>query len=113
MSYLSVSAPAKINLYLAVRGRRPDGYHEIETWMQKIDLMDTLHLRERESGITLACPGSELPVDSSNLAFRAAKAFFRHTGIGKGVEIVLEKRIPVAAGLGGGSSDAAAVLCGL
>lgn len=110
---LVVTAPAKINLHLAVTGRRADGYHNLETWMQKIDLVDTLFIEGIKSGINLVCPGSDLPCDASNLVYRAAAAFFHHTGIDRGVKIVLEKKIPVAAGLGGGSSDAAAVLSGL
>lgn len=110
---LAVLAPAKINLFLAVKGRRADGYHQLETWMQKIDLADTLYFEEKESGIDLVCPGSVLPTDMSNIVYRATVAFFKHTGIDKGVKIVLEKKIPVAAGLGGGSSDAAATLNGL
>jgi len=110
---LEITAPAKINLYLAVEEKRADGYHNISSVMQKIDLADYLHLRIGGQGITLFCPSSGLPEDSSNLAWRAAKIFFESTGIPEGVTITLRKEIPVAAGLGGGSSDAAAVLVGL
>lgn len=110
---ISVLAPAKINLFLVVKGRRPDGYHEIETVMQKLVLADRLQLTATDNGIRLLCSDADLPGDEGNLAYRAAMAFFAETGISAGVDIVLEKRIPVAAGLGGGSSDAAAVLTGL
>ena len=109
---IELKASAKINLYLAVKGKRADGYHEIESLMQKIDLADRIQLRIGGQGIRLTCVGADLPTDKGNLVFRAADAFLRKTG-GSGVDITLEKKIPVAAGLGGGSSDAAAVLRGL
>jgi len=110
---ITLQAPAKINLFLAISGKRPDGYHELETQMLKLELADLLHLRLTDDGITLACPGSDLPVDKSNIAFRAALAFYAASGLAGGVDMVLEKRVPTAAGLGGGSSDGAAVLRGL
>jgi 4-diphosphocytidyl-2-C-methyl-D-erythritol kinase len=114
----TVHAPAKINLYLKITGRRADGYHYLETLMQKIGLTDNLVLRKTDTGITLTCPGSDLPVDERNIVYRAAQLFFatmsnRLAGLKAGVDIVLNKSIPVAAGLGGGSSDAAAILRGL
>ena len=112
-SRLVVEAPAKINLYLKIVARRPDGYHEIDSLMQKLALVDVLRICRGEKGIHLSCPGSDLPADEGNLAFRAARFFFDHTGLDADADIVLEKKIPVAAGLGGGSSDAAAVLKGL
>lgn len=108
-----VEAPAKINLFLHVVGRRSDGYHDIETLMQKIDLHDTLHLQTASKNITLSCTDHNLPTDRNNLAFQAAQVFFDTLSLSHGVDIILEKKIPVAAGLGGGSSDAAAVLIGL
>ena len=110
---LEILAPAKINLFLAVKGKRPDGYHEVRTVMQKIDLTDRIVLSLQSSGINLLCPGSGLPEDKTNLVYQAVEAFIGHTGIKSGVRVVLHKNIPVAAGLGGGSSDAAAVLVGL
>jgi len=110
---LVCEAPAKINLYLAIKGKRPDGFHDLETRMVKITLADRLRLARRDAGITLHCPGSDLPTGEGNLVYRAAKSFFTALGSDGGVDIVLEKRVPVAAGLGGGSSDAAAVLRGL
>jgi len=110
---LTLQAPAKINLFLKILNRRPDGYHEIESLMQKVGLFDILHLSRQGEGIALSCPGSPVPENRENLAYRAAHIFFSATGIASGVKIVLEKNIPVGAGLGGGSSDAAAVLLGL
>jgi len=112
-SSLTLKAPAKINLFLKVVNRRPDGYHEIESVMQKISLFDILHLSRQGNSITLSCPGSSVPENEGNLVYRAVQAFFAAAGIAPGVHIVLEKNIPVAAGLGGGSSDAATVLLGL
>ena len=113
---LCLRAPAKINLFLRILKKRPDGYHELETWMQKVDLCDqvTLTLRDKP-GISLRCTGEDLLADASNLAWRAAAAFLTACGqeARRGVDIVLEKKIPVAAGLGGGSSDAGTVLRGL
>ncbi|MEN8135685.1 MAG: 4-(cytidine 5'-diphospho)-2-C-methyl-D-erythritol kinase [Thermodesulfobacteriota bacterium] len=107
----TIQAPAKINLYLAVKGKRSDGYHELESVMQKLALADSVRIRVEEgTGISLSCPGSDLPEDATNLAWRAAQLFMAETGVDCRVKIVLEKNIPVAAGLGGGSSDAAAVL---
>lgn len=109
-----IQAPAKINLCLAVKGKRADGYHELESVMQKLELADIVRIRVEEgTGISLSCPGSDLPGDATNLAWRAARLFLDEAGIDCRVEIVLEKNIPVAAGLGGGSSDAAAVLLAL
>ena len=110
---LSRKAPAKINLYLKILRRRDDGYHELDTVMAKLLLADRIELEEQPSGISLLCPGGALPVDERNLAFRAARLFFERTAIDRGIRIRLEKNIPVAAGLGGGSSDAAAVLLGM
>lgn len=115
---LRVTAPAKVNLYLQVTGRRPDGYHLLATLMQKIDLFDQLVLQRCAAGISLSCPDSSLPEDEGNIVYRAARLFLatmaeRMAGSPAGVKITLYKSIPVAAGLGGGSSDAAAVLCGL
>lgn len=115
---LTVQAPAKVNLFLKVLGRRDDGYHLLATHMQKISLYDTLELKRAEPGIRLHCPGSVIPEDRGNLVFRAAELFFdwaaqNEFGSAHGVDITLSKKIPVAAGLGGGSSDAAATLLGL
>jgi len=113
---LNVQAPAKVNLTLRVLAKRPDGYHELDGVMQKLDLFDTLHIQKlQQPGISLRCPDSDLPEDKSNLVYKAAAVFLQAAGLeGRyGVSLVLEKRIPVAAGLGGGSSDAGAVLTAL
>ncbi len=109
---IKLKAPAKVNLYLAVKAKRADGYHEIESLMQKIDLADQIQLSRGGDGIRMTCVGADLPTDEGNLAYRAAESFLKKIG-NSGVDISLEKNIPVAAGLGGGSSDAAAVLRGL
>ncbi|GBC76376.1 4-diphosphocytidyl-2-C-methyl-D-erythritol kinase [bacterium HR07] len=111
----TVRACAKINLGLRVLGRRPDGYHEIETFFQSVDLHDTLTLEfiERpEIQLEVVSPWA-LPPGRENLVYRAAELVLAHAGLRAGVRILLKKRIPVGAGLGGGSSDAAATLVGL
>ncbi|MEE9554750.1 MAG: 4-(cytidine 5'-diphospho)-2-C-methyl-D-erythritol kinase [candidate division Zixibacteria bacterium] len=111
MDEISLKAPAKINLYLKVLGKRPDGYHEIESMMQTIDLYDEIKL-EKANSIEIDCNDPSLPSDGSNLAVRAAIAL-KERFYFPGVKIGLNKRIPHGAGLGGGSSDAAFVLRGL
>ena len=126
----TLTAPAKINLFLDITSRRPDGYHEINGVMQSISLCDTVTIEVTEptgmylcslgahtagaESITLTCSNPDLPADSRNLAWRAAEAFFAATGRGcKNLLIHIEKRIPAAAGMAGGSTNAAAVLVGL
>ncbi|MBI2958179.1 MAG: 4-(cytidine 5'-diphospho)-2-C-methyl-D-erythritol kinase [Chloroflexi bacterium] len=104
-------APAKLNLTLEVLGKRPDGYHEVRSLMQAIDLFDLLTF-EPGNGISLACKDPRL-ASEDNLVLRAARLLDRHTRSGKGARITLEKVIPTGAGLGGGSSDAAATIAGL
>ena len=106
-------SPAKINLFLRIVGRRPDGYHDLETVMVALDFGDEITLQRRDTGLTLECDHPDLPTDDSNLALRAAKALAQSCQVGKGVHILLRKRIPLASGLGGGSSNAATVLQGL
>jgi len=111
MERISISAPAKVNLRLEVLGKRPDGYHEITTWMYPINLEDQLLIeRVPSNDITLSCSHPELPLGEENLAHRAATIFKRERGLTGGVNIKIIKRIPLSSGLGGGSSDAAAVL---
>jgi 4-diphosphocytidyl-2-C-methyl-D-erythritol kinase len=109
----SVKCFAKINLLLRVLGKRADGYHEISTLLQAIDLHDEIALTKKARGITIRCSRETVPLGAENLAYRAAKLLERECGHPLGVEIEIEKRIPVAAGLGGGSSDAAGALLGL
>ena len=108
-----IPSPAKINLFLEIVARRPDGYHEIESIMQLVELCDDVRLRRCRHGIRLQVSGAELPEGRGNLAYRAAALALEAAGISDGVEIQLAKRIPVAGGLGGGSSNAAAVLLGI
>ena len=111
---ISLTAPAKINLSLRILGKRPDGFHELETLMAPIGLADTIELSHGTGhGITLTCNDPELSTGSDNLCVKAAEAFRIATGLDHGIAITLLKRIPHGAGLGGGSSDAAAVLKGL
>ena len=110
MALIKIFAYAKINLTLSVLSKRPDGYHEVEMVMQSIALYDTLQIRSQEDGISLTVSGADLPLDEKNLVWRAASLLQAKAGIKNGVHIHLAKRIPVAAGLGGGSADAAAAL---
>ena len=115
MADLCVRAPAKINLHLEVLGLRPDGFHELAMLMQSIDLADSLRLRPTADGqISLQCDRADLPTDSSNLVVKAAEMLRARSGFAElGAQIVLEKRIPIGAGLAGGSSNGAAALLGL
>jgi len=106
---VKVFSPAKINIYLEVVRRRPDGYHELRTIMVPLAFGDEIAMEARPSGVSLLAPGCGCEVDR-NLAYRAARLFFDRTAIRYGVSITIEKRIPVGAGLGGGSSNAASVL---
>src|SRR4051812_5948637 len=112
---LVVAAPAKLNLFLEVRGKRPDGFHDLETLMVAVDLFDTLELAAAADGrITLECDPPGLPTGPGNLVYKAADALPRHaTRPALGAAIRLVKRIPAQAGLAGGSSDAAATIAGL
>ena len=105
-------APAKINLTLRVIKRRADGYHEITTVMQAVDLSDRIILDDADD-LELCCGAADLPTDARNLALQAALALRQAAGVARGARIELDKRIPVAAGLGGGSANAAGVLVGL
>ena len=107
---ISLKAPAKINLFLEILGKRDDGYHEIETIMQEIDLADNLQFEEIQEGVKLECNDKSIPLNQDNLVCKAANLILKECGIKKGVSINLEKKIPVGAGLGGGSSDAATTL---
>jgi 4-diphosphocytidyl-2-C-methyl-D-erythritol kinase len=107
----TIKAPAKLNLRLKVTGVRPDGYHELVSVMVPVSLFDELQLTPAPPGfLELTCDGYAVPADEGNLAWRAVAEFRRRTGADTGLRIRLAKNIPVAAGLGGGSSDAAAVL---
>ncbi|MBQ8248605.1 MAG: 4-(cytidine 5'-diphospho)-2-C-methyl-D-erythritol kinase [Clostridia bacterium] len=110
----SCHTPAKINLYLEIKAKRPDGYHDIESVMQTVGIFDILTISRchgEGQNISVECTDESLPCDETNLCHRAAKLFFDAAGIDSyNTVIKIEKHIPMAAGLGGGSSDAAAVL---
>ncbi|HEY8966069.1 MAG TPA: 4-(cytidine 5'-diphospho)-2-C-methyl-D-erythritol kinase [Candidatus Methylacidiphilales bacterium] len=111
---IEVFAPAKINLYLKIVGKRPDGFHELETLMVPITVGDRLAVSlVGGSAITMACDRADLPADPTNLAWRAAQLFCEKYAPGQGVHVDLAKQVPVGAGLGGGSSDGAHVLLAL
>ncbi|WP_051935453.1 4-(cytidine 5'-diphospho)-2-C-methyl-D-erythritol kinase [Deinococcus sp. YIM 77859] len=105
-------APAKVNLGLSVRGLRADGYHELHSIMVPLSVGDELDIRPA-STLTLQVEGANLPVDEGNLVYRAARAYLEAAGVPGGAAITLRKRLPLASGLGGGSSDAATTLMAL
>ena len=112
MDFMVIEARAKINLTLAVLGRRADGYHELDTIMHTISLADTVEIARAET-LSLTVEAGAAPLGKENLMMRAAAWFFAETGMAGGAAMRLWKRIPQEAGLGGGSADAAAVLRGL
>lgn len=114
MKTLTLPSYAKLNLYLAVKGRRRDNYHTIETLFERIDISDRITLRSlRDDAIRISCDSPHVPSDSTNLAYKSARLLQEELRLKKGVAIRIAKRIPVAAGMGGGSSNAASVLLGL
>ena len=112
---VTIAAPAKINLALDILGKRDDGFHLVKMLMQAVDLCDTVSVKvRREPGIALSCPGLEEVPEQENTAYRAAALFLKETpAFSEGVSIKIKKRIPMMAGLAGGSADAAGVLFGL
>jgi 4-diphosphocytidyl-2-C-methyl-D-erythritol kinase len=110
---LTVQSPAKINLSLEVLNKREDGYHQIRSLMQAVDLFDQLTLEERPDGVAISCDHPGCPADETNLAVIAASLLLQEAGEDRGVAIHIRKRIPISAGLGGGSSNAAAALKGV
>ncbi|RHM53160.1 4-(cytidine 5'-diphospho)-2-C-methyl-D-erythritol kinase [Mitsuokella sp. AF33-22] len=110
---ITINGEAKINLTLDILGKRPDGYHEVSMVMQSVSLYDTLQLERIPEGIELSIDVPWLKADDKNLAYRAAALLLAHSRVQGGVRIHLTKRIPMAAGLAGGSADAAAVLRGV
>lgn len=109
---MNVKAYAKINLGLHIVGKRSDGFHDVETIFHRIDLFDSINI-ENSADISIACTDPSIPVDSGNLCWKAAEMLRKESGIASGALITIKKKIPVGAGLGGGSSDAAAVLTAL
>jgi len=110
---LEKKSPCKVNLILNILGKRADGFHELETVMHPVNLFDEMTFERVNSGFHLTCSNPALPTDAGNLVHRAAMLFLQKTGISDGVRIHLEKKIPMAAGLGGGSGNAATTLLGL
>ncbi len=110
---MKLKAYAKVNISLDIVGKREDNYHLLSMIMQNIDLYDEIDLVEQKEGITISCNKSYVPTDERNLAYKAAMLFRNHFNIEKGVNIKINKNIPVSAGLAGGSTDAAAVLVGM
>ncbi|QTL99444.1 4-(cytidine 5'-diphospho)-2-C-methyl-D-erythritol kinase [Iocasia frigidifontis] len=113
MHEINLKAPAKINIALDITGLYDDGYHQVEMIMQTVSLYDKVIIRQQESGIQLAASAEELPTDQGNIAYRAAEMILNEADLNVGVDIYIEKKIPIAAGLAGGSTDAAAVLKGI
>ncbi len=114
MKSILLAAPAKINLFLDITSRRDDGYHEILSIMQSVSLCDEIFLQCTDSqGITLECDNASIPGGQDNIAYKAADLFMKNAFLNCGLKISLRKSIPAAAGLAGGSTDAAAVLRGL
>lgn len=113
MTTLEKDSPCKVNLLLNILGRRADGFHELETILQSVNFCDRLTFESGGQGVTLTCSDANLPTDARNLVHRAATAFLQVARIGDGVRIHLAKHIPLAAGLGGGSGNAAITLLGL
>jgi len=112
-SFVEILCPAKLNLYLEVKGRRSDGYHEIESVMQTVSIYDRLLIEPAASGTHLSCNDPAIPEGDANTVCRAVEEMRRATGIDAGVNIRLEKNVPAGAGLAGGSSDAAGTIAGL
>jgi len=110
---LEKKSPCKVNLILNILGKRADGFHELETVMHPVNLFDEMQFERTGGDVQLTCSNPALPTDSGNLVHRAAMLFFQKTEIRDGVRIHLEKKIPMAAGLGGGSGNAATTLLGL
>jgi len=110
---LKIESPAKINLFLNISGKRPDGYHELSTLMCCVTLYDNLSIDTGYKNISISCTDPEIPTDEKNHAYRAADLFLKKLDKKDGVGIHIDKKIPAGAGLGGGSSNAAAVLSGL
>jgi 4-diphosphocytidyl-2-C-methyl-D-erythritol kinase len=110
---MRILSPAKINLFLKITGKRPDGYHDLVSLMCCVGLYDTVSLTFGVKETSVSCCNPDVPEDETNLAFAAANLFLNTLNINQGVKISIEKQIPVAAGLGGGSSNAAAAFLGL
>lgn len=113
MQSISLLSPGKVNLRLDIVGKRSDGYHELRSLMERVSLADEIDMKIVEKGITVTCDHEGVPNDESNVAFKAVKEILAYSSRNVGVEVHIKKRIPVAAGMGGGSSNAATVIKGI
>ena len=113
MNKIEIDSYSKINLTLNILGKRPDGYHNIETIMQSINLADRIFIKEEEEGIKIICSHPLVPVDSQSLTYRTAEKILNRYRITKGVKIEIEKKIPLASGMAGGSANSASILVGI
>ncbi|MCY3985994.1 MAG: 4-(cytidine 5'-diphospho)-2-C-methyl-D-erythritol kinase [Candidatus Dadabacteria bacterium] len=114
MSSVKLLSPAKVNLFLRILGKRPDGYHEIQSILQPVSLFDEISISvEPGDGVSLSGSGKEMPSGTDNLAVAACRLYLEASGVRKKVSVSIRKNIPLGAGLGGGSSNAAAALVGL
>ena len=113
MQSISLLSPGKVNLRLDIVGKRSDGYHELRSLMERVSLSDEIEMKIVEKGITVTCDHEGVPNDESNIAFKAVKEILAYSSRNVGVEVHIQKRIPVAAGMGGGSSNAATVIKGI
>lgn len=110
---LMVKAYGKVNLWLDITGILENGYHSLNTVMRRIDLFDEIELKTGNRGINVSCDNPSLPCDRSNIAYKAAEAFYENTGLPPEITVEIKKNIPIEGGLGGSSADGAAVLTGL
>ena len=113
MEEIKIDSYAKVNLSLDIVNKREDGYHNIETIMQEIDLKDDIYIKTRDRGLVIRSNSRELPLDERNLVYKAYASLKKLSGIDKGAEIYIDKKIPLGGGLAGGSSNCAASLIGL
>jgi len=113
MQSLTVQAPAKVNLRLDVLGKRSDGYHDLRGIMERVNILDEIEIKIVEKGISVQCDHESVPCDEENIAFKALKEILAYSSRNVGVEVYIKKKIPVASGMGGGSSNAAAVIKGI
>lgn len=113
MKEIEIDSYSKINLTLNILGKRRDGYHNIETIMQSINLNDRVFVREEKEGINIKCNHPQVPIDTQSLAYRSAEKILNRYRITKGVKIEIDKKIPLASGMAGGSANSASILVGI
>ncbi len=113
MNRIKINSYSKINLTLHILSKREDGYHEIETIMQSINLADQVIITEENKGIKIACNNPQVPIDADSLAYKSAEKIMNRCGVKKGVKIEIDKKIPIASGMAGGSTNSATILVGI